>query len=101
MHNILQPHAELAPDINTRLITESHVRRERHLVAANKVRPFMSVDAKAVPYPVRKVLVTGTKSGLLNYFARSAIHCLARHTWTRGCKGNTLGAVHDFKYMVH
>src|SRR5262249_42903631 len=54
---VFEPPAELAAQVNPRLVAKSHVRRELQRVPANQVRPFVPIHPHSVPHPMREVIV--------------------------------------------
>ena len=73
VHVVFEPHAELAANINSRLVAESHVGLQLGCVTAHQVRPLVAVHAHAVAEAVREVLVARAVA------ARPRSLCAPRH----------------------
>lgn len=78
VHVIFQANAELAADVNARLITETHARGQRHFVAADKIRPFMAVHANTMSNAVTEVRIVRTVAGIGDDLARRSIYGFTR-----------------------
>src|SRR5437899_8909392 len=76
-HVVFQTYAKFTADINSRLVTECHIRRKQLSIAADKIRPLMPIHANAMPHAMSKVLVVWAIACLSDDFSRCGIHRLA------------------------
>src|SRR5256885_1927803 len=73
-HVIFQAHSEFAANINSRLIAECHVGRKRQSIAADQVRPLVSIHSDAVAHAMGEVFVIRTVAGVSDHLASRRVH---------------------------
>ena len=82
-HDVFASDAELARNVDTRLITECHSRFKPGLIPTHQVSPFVAIHPDAVPYSVSEVLVVRSKPRIGDHLARGSVNVFAGRTRTR------------------
>ncbi len=74
MHVVLKPHSKLAPDVNSRLIAERHIRSQLRGISTHQVGPLVTIHPDPMAQPMSEVFVVRTISSVSDYFAGGGVH---------------------------
>src|SRR6266705_6591113 len=94
-HDVLVPYAQLARDVDPRLVAEAPARPQEGGVAADEVRPLVAVHPDAVAHAVGEVPVAGAEAGLLDHLACRGVHGLRLDPRPGRAEGRLLRPPHD------
>src|SRR5579864_2846731 len=97
---VFETDAELAGDVDAGFVGEAHPGDERGGVAANEIRPFVTVHADAVAEAVGEVLVVGAVAGGSDDVASSFVDGLTLDAWVGCGQCGGLGLMHDVEYFA-
>src|SRR5262245_54726951 len=92
--DVLEADAELAREVDPRLVAERHPRLERDLAAAVEVRLLVSLEPDAVPEAVAEDRVAAGIAGALDRRKRGAVHLATGDARRRALEGGDLRAAH-------
>ena len=83
---VLEPHPELAGNVESRLIGEAHARLERGCIAVDEIRGFVSIESDSVARAVGepRKLIAGTPALALVEAAHGVVDAAGRHADFRG-----------------
>src|SRR5437868_11528892 len=74
VHIVFQADAELATNIDPRLIAEGHIGSKWQSISAHQIRPFMAIHPHAMTQPVGELLIVGTEARVADDLARGWIY---------------------------
>src|SRR5258708_36723294 len=84
MHVVLQPHAELAGNVDAGFVAEGHVRRKRDAfsvveqrIGRGEIGPLVAIQSDTVAYAVCEVFEAGSITGRNDQLSRGCVHCIA------------------------
>src|SRR5262249_11257138 len=80
VHVVFQSDTKFPADVDTRLVAETHIGRQRKSVAADKIGPLVAVHADSVSNTMSKAFVVGTIASVCDYLSRRCIYGLALHS---------------------
>src|SRR5689334_2975895 len=101
VHIVFQADPEFSADVNPGLIAERHIRCKRQSIAADQVRPLVSVHSDAVTEPMGEVFVIRTVAGVCDHLARGRVHRLSLYSGLCGRECRRLRTMHDLKVLLH
>src|SRR5262249_8624715 len=93
VHAVLEAYAEFFVIGNHRFVAKAHARTKRSFVAANQVRPLVSIESDAVTGAVRKSgdLVVRSEARIRDDLTRSRVDCFAGNAHFSCGKSGILG----------
>src|ERR1700750_2026918 len=92
---VFEADAELAGDVDAGFVGEAHAGGEGRGIAADEIRPFVSVHADSVADTMGEVFVVGTVAGGGDDVAGGSVDGLALDAGTGGGEGGRLGLMND------
>ena len=97
---VFEADAELAGDVDAGFVGEAHAGGERCGIAANEVRPLVTVHADAVAEAVVEVFVVGAVAGGGDEVAGGGVDGLTLDAGMGGGEGGGLGLVDDVEDLA-